>query len=223
MRASVKVLLAVPAVLIAAALTAYPRSFGCTGLMWYPGANYTFDLPVFVDMADGNPYVWIRNTSSAANHTPEFNATNFTGALGGGGTPILNFYNVPGSLAAPSAPDAGYALAQIFGGSHDGTDYASGASIAFYTEGAWTTTSHGGSISLRTVKPGAVGAPESRLIVRGNGEIQFLGIAFADLPGLGVVNNGSIAYCSDCTETDPCAGEGTGAFAKRLNNRWDCN
>lgn len=35
--------------------------------------------------------------------------------------------------------------------------------------------------------------------------------------------NGSFAYCSDCTVADPCAGGGTGAFAKRLAGVWVCN
>lgn len=47
--------------------------------------------------------------------------------------------------------------------------------------------------------------------------------------------NGTLKYCSDCTVTTPatcvgvisaacvCAGSGSGAFAKRLNNTWYCN
>jgi hypothetical protein len=44
---------------------------------------------------------------------------------------------------------------------------------------------------------------------------------FANLSG--VESNGGIRYCSDCTIANPCAGGGTGAFAKRLNNVWVCN
>lgn len=40
---------------------------------------------------------------------------------------------------------------------------------------------------------------------------------------LGTPANGSIAFCSDCTITNPCAGGGTGALAKRLNGGWVCN
>ncbi len=40
---------------------------------------------------------------------------------------------------------------------------------------------------------------------------------------LGVPDNGTIIYCSDCTIANPCAGGGTGAIAKRLNNIWVCN
>lgn len=35
--------------------------------------------------------------------------------------------------------------------------------------------------------------------------------------------NGDMAYCSDCTIANPCAGGGTGAFAKRLNGVNVCN
>lgn len=35
--------------------------------------------------------------------------------------------------------------------------------------------------------------------------------------------NGLTVYCADCTVANPCAGSGTGAMAKRLNNAWVCN
>ena len=40
---------------------------------------------------------------------------------------------------------------------------------------------------------------------------------------LGTPLNGTVKYCSDCTIANPCAGAGTGAFAKRLNGVWVCN
>ncbi len=40
---------------------------------------------------------------------------------------------------------------------------------------------------------------------------------------LGAPGNGTIKYCSDCTFANPCAGGGTGAFAKRLNGAWRCD
>lgn len=40
---------------------------------------------------------------------------------------------------------------------------------------------------------------------------------------LGTPVNGTLGYCSDCTLANPCAGGGTGALAKRLNNTWVCN
>lgn len=40
---------------------------------------------------------------------------------------------------------------------------------------------------------------------------------------LGTPSNGRVLYCSDCTITNPCAGGGTGAIAKRLNGVWVCN
>jgi hypothetical protein len=35
--------------------------------------------------------------------------------------------------------------------------------------------------------------------------------------------NGSLVYCPDCAPTPVCAGRGTGAFAKRINNSWKCD
>jgi hypothetical protein len=50
-----------------------------------------------------------------------------------------------------------------------------------------------------------------------------VGIAFANLgtPANGVPQRP--IYCPDCTIANPCAGAGTGAFAKRLNGVWVCN
>lgn len=44
--------------------------------------------------------------------------------------------------------------------------------------------------------------------------------AFASLPAS---VNGTMLYCADCTFANPCAGGGTGAFAKRLNGAWRCD
>jgi hypothetical protein len=42
---------------------------------------------------------------------------------------------------------------------------------------------------------------------------------FAQLPAS---PNGYMIYCSDCTETSPCAGSGNGALAVKLNSVWEC-
>lgn len=56
-----------------------------------------------------------------------------------------------------------------------------------------------------------------------NGADQFNGQAFANLGVPATPPNGTLQYCSDCTIANPCAGGGTGAFAKRLNGVWVCN
>jgi hypothetical protein len=40
---------------------------------------------------------------------------------------------------------------------------------------------------------------------------------------LGTPANGVVIYCSDCTIANPCAGSGTGAYAKGLRGAWVCN
>jgi len=67
-------------------------------------------------------------------------------------------------------------------------------------------------------------------IVAGNGAVPLTeptghlragaGLSFATLPA---ASNGTLIYCADCATTNPCAGGGTGAIAKRLNGRWVCN
>lgn len=37
------------------------------------------------------------------------------------------------------------------------------------------------------------------------------------------MENGAMFYCTDCTQTNPCASGGTGAIAKRINGAWVCN
>lgn len=49
------------------------------------------------------------------------------------------------------------------------------------------------------------------------------GVSAVAFASLGTPANGTFAYCSDCTIANPCAGAGTGAFAKRLNGVWVCN
>lgn len=49
--------------------------------------------------------------------------------------------------------------------------------------------------------------------------LQVNATLFASLP----TTDGSLTYCSDCTIANPCAGSGTGAFAKRLNGVNVCN
>lgn len=40
--------------------------------------------------------------------------------------------------------------------------------------------------------------------------------------GLGTPANGALYYCSDCTNTNPCAGSGSGAMASREGGAWNC-
>lgn len=60
-----------------------------------------------------------------------------------------------------------------------------------------------------------------------NGLMSMISSKGIDVPPITFTNlaafTGRIVYCSDCTETDPCAGSGTGAMAMRVFNRWDCN
>lgn len=56
--------------------------------------------------------------------------------------------------------------------------------------------------------------------VRDDGALQLGAKPFNTLPES---PNGTMYYCPDCTYTNPCAGGGTGAFAKRLNDAWRCD
>jgi hypothetical protein len=53
-----------------------------------------------------------------------------------------------------------------------------------------------------------------------NSQFQLRNTPFASL---GTPPNGTFTYCNNCKAANPCAGGGTGAFAKRLNGGWVCN
>lgn len=62
------------------------------------------------------------------------------------------------------------------------------------------------TIFLRNLRAGQIVVPVSTL--------------FASLPS---ATNGTIVYCSDCTEaTTPCTGSGSGSFALRQGSQWVC-
>jgi hypothetical protein len=62
-----------------------------------------------------------------------------------------------------------------------------------------------------------------RVISNNTGTADYKGsFLFASI-GTNLVNNGDTRYCSDCTIANPCAGSGSGAYAKRLNGINVCN
>jgi hypothetical protein len=46
-------------------------------------------------------------------------------------------------------------------------------------------------------------------------------LSYSSLPSTS--QNETLTYCNDCQVTNPCAGSGTGALAKRLHGQWVCN
>lgn len=52
--------------------------------------------------------------------------------------------------------------------------------------------------------------------------ISSSGFVFANIATV-LATNGDMAFCSDCTIANPCAGAGSGALAKRLNGVNVCN
>lgn len=71
-----------------------------------------------------------------------------------------------------------------------------------------------------TVKMGQGSGAANAVIDAYGKAINIQATTFGDL---GTPANGKVKYCSDCTIASPCAGAGTGAIAKRLNNIWVCN
>jgi hypothetical protein len=73
-------------------------------------------------------------------------------------------------------------------------------------------------------------AANTMQIDNGSGGLAILGVTgdlYFSLPthfaSLGSPANGMVLYCDDCAaNSNPCAGSGSGAIAKRLGNGWDC-
>ena len=73
------------------------------------------------------------------------------------------------------------------------------------------------TVVLFTPVAGTTGGSQGIIIQQADGTPA----VFADLNGSAA--NGPMIYCSDCTIANPCAGAGSGAYAKRLNGVWICN
>lgn len=101
----------------------------------------------------------------------------------------------------------------------DGANFQQAGQIEIAVDGTPGTSDMPTRIAFSTTADGASTWTE-RLRIDNAGNIIY---AAKLQTNLGTPTNGSMVYCSDCTITNPCAGGGTGAFAKRLNGVWVCN
>lgn len=126
-------------------------------------------------------------------------------------TPILA---AAGSLAAPGFsfagdPDTGFA-----------NEIANTISVVL--GGGRAYLFQAGSLNMRSDTQNIVMGLADDLTISRRAANEF-GLSAVLFAALGTPANGTFAYCSDCTIANPCAGGGTGAFAKRLNGVWVCN
>ena len=124
-------------------------------------------------------------------------------AGGGSGTAYFNTHQ------------AATAAAAVVNGSATNGAAAVGSKI-----GNANTLSTAGAEILRFCQDTATTCASPVAGVKQDGALVQTGVTQANL---GTPANGTIIYCSDCTIANPCAGGGTGAFAKRLNGAWVCN
>ena len=69
---------------------------------------------------------------------------------------------------------------------------------------------------------GGIAAANRRWQITATGALHGFPFVFANIATV-LTADGELAYCSDCTIANPCAGGGTGAIAKRLNGVNVCN
>jgi hypothetical protein len=88
--------------------------------------------------------------------------------------------------------------------------------------GGGDTGTFGDIQGMRNNLPGvtAIGVESTTITNAPSPSLVFQEVLFS---ALGAAQNGTVAYCSDCTFANPCAGSGTGAIAKRLNGAWRCD
>lgn len=129
------------------------------------------------------------------------------------GAANLGFYVTSAYLAV----SASNITAMGWNGATGNTHVTQGYSIVFGSNGLGTP-----DVGLTRPSAGAVRVTDAST---GYGQIQAGGMVLnaTTFASLGTPSNGTFLYCSDCTIANPCAGSGTGAFAKRLNGAWVCN
>lgn len=215
-----------------------------TALYFRPGGITT---PAMASLTSGG--VWLVGNGASGSPSLSFGSDTDTGlyrvsdgvmGYASNGTDIVSFtssgvsmstgkalYLAGGSVSAPSV---------VMGGDADSglvSDSASGV-----IQMGWDLNSAVGYTYAKLLRPSGGSTGEFRVGVT-NGSTGSNAILVADITkvalgvpllfssmtfaGLGTPTNGTLVYCSDCTVASPCAGGGTGAFAKRLNGGWVCN
>lgn len=114
---------------------------------------------------------------------------------------------------------SGDELGRILFRGDDGVSFRSGVSIKAEVDTTPGSSDMPGRLSFWTTTDGTTTLAE-RMRIDSAGNVLYTAKTQANL---GTPSNGAMVYCSDCTIANPCAGGGTGAFAKRLNGAWVCN
>jgi len=170
-----------------------------------PDTTYSFAVaPVWWDNSVGGFGPFINNCrTTSENRTITIKWTDIPGVKG-----YYLAVGGPNGLNA-SGPLSPINTCQVWGAYHPATS----------TSFVWTGSNSyncGGSL------PAAPGGGPTMMNADGFYAPQLL-LTPVLFKNLGTSDNFTIKMCADCTLSNPCAGGGTGALAKRLNNRWVCN
>lgn len=200
--------------------------------------------PLRVREVDGTPTKSGINTLVVSNGSLSINGTTATVTTGVSGLSDVSGtlvsssnFRVPATGGTASAPNLQFGTGQIgffttgiylavsssgatsmgWNGENGNTHIFQGYSVMFGSSGLTAP-----DVGLTRPSAGAIRVTNAST---GYGQLQAGGMvlnatAFASL---GTPSDGTFLYCSDCTIANPCAGSGTGAFAKRLNGAWVCN
>lgn len=81
------------------------------------------------------------------------------------------------------------------------------------------STTDGNNFASGNIQGQATDVDLTNKLIRTN-SVLFAGLTF---DGGSSYGPGSTVFCTTCTVASPCAGSGTGAYAKRMNGAWVCN
>ena len=175
---------------------------------------------------DSNGALYITNFAAAAPDTPLTSISNLRGKTDSNGALYVTCSGCSASfpLSATTATDNTEAAPQYTFQTNTGTGmFYNFGSIAFSVGGSRKMELDSAAVIRLTGDSSGLNmgaAADLQITRRAANEFGLSAVTFA---ALGTPANGTFGYCSDCTIANPCAGSGTGAFAKRLNGAWVCN
>lgn len=201
--------------------TTYAQANSTTGLLPYLSAP---------GVLSDSPFERTSSTAGRINGTLSINNGSSSFLYGDTTTPSLRLSNAVGTELAYGAnvlgiggPNLTFTVSgteKFRIGTTEGFKMFNGGVVGWSSTSASTGTIDTGLARLAAGQVGLTDGGVSNFRDLKLRALESTGYAFASLPS---ANNGTQLYCSDCTIANPCAGSGTGAFAKRLNGAWVCN
>lgn len=158
---------------------------------------------------DNARHIFLSTQNGTKSHVPLFISKDIYTSS----DPIINQFTSAPALSLVSPNQSSGPLLRIGRGlyHYDITRNEGGGFDAGYLEFQANQSGYGG-YSFKT-QGGTV-------TVNYNGSVTFGSVTYS---ALGTPGDGTMVYCSNCQETNPCSSGGSGAMAKKIAGSWKCN